>query len=191
MMADHTEEEADFPLDSDSVAALLPQGYDVSRIYMSQQSVTSARTLLTNALQNGAGLINYVGHGGPDRLEQDGLLKNSDVAFMTNAKLPLLTAMTCAAGDFSQPGYDSLAELLLIKQGGGAIAVWSPSGYSNNEEAISMDKEFFRSRFINTSAKTLLGDIVLTALENAKKNGISDYMLEIYNIIGDPALMLR
>ena len=80
MMADHPEEGANFPLDSDSVAAVLPQGYDVSRIYMSQQSITSARTLLMNALQNGAGLINYVGHGGPDRLEQDGLLKNSDVA---------------------------------------------------------------------------------------------------------------
>jgi hypothetical protein len=191
MMADHPEEGANFPLDSDSVAAVLPQGYDVSRIYMSQQSITSARTLLMSALQNGAGLINYVGHGGPDRLEQDGLLRNSDVAFMTNAKLPLLTAMTCAAGDFSQAGFDSLAELLFIKQNGGAIAVWSPSGYSNNEEAIVMDAEFFRSSFTNTSAKTLLGDIVLRTLDNAKSHGVSDYMLEIYNIIGDPALMLR
>jgi hypothetical protein len=192
MMADHPEEGANFPLDSDSVAAVLPQGYDVSKIYMSQQSITSARTLLMNALQNGAGLINYVGHGGPDRLEQDGLLKNSDVALMTNTKLPLLTAMTCAAGDFSQPGYDSLAELLFIKQGGGAIAIWSPAGYSNNEEAVVLDKEFFRSAYLpSRSARTLLGDVVLTSLENAKKNGVSDYMLEIYNIIGDPALMLR
>ncbi|MEW6584086.1 MAG: C25 family cysteine peptidase [Nitrospirota bacterium] len=192
MMADHPEEDADFPLDSDSVAALLPGSYNISKIYMSQQSLNSARTLLMNALQNGTGLINYIGHGGPDRLEQDGLLQSGDVEFMTNTKLPLLTAMTCAAGDFSQAGYDSLAELLLTKQGGGAIAIWSPAGYSNNAEAVTMDKEFFRSSYLsNKSARTLLGDVVLQSLENAKKNGVSDFMLEIYNIIGDPALILK
>jgi hypothetical protein len=193
MMADHPEEGANFPLDSDSVAALLPLGYNISKIYLSPLlSLTSARAQLATAIQNGAGLINYIGHGGPDRLEQDGLLKSGDEAFMTNTKLPLLTAMTCAAGDFSQPGYDSLAERLFIKQGGGAIAMWSPAGYSNNEEAVVLDKEFFRSAYLpSRSAKMLLGDVVLTSLENAKKNGVSDYMLEIYNIIGDPALMLR
>jgi len=33
--------------------------------------------------------------------------------------------------------------------------------------------------------------VVLESLENAKKSGVADYMLEIYNIIGDPALMLK
>ena len=193
MMADHPEEGATFSLDSDSVAALLPNTYLVSTIYLSPQlSLTSARSQLTTALQNGAGLINYIGHGAPDRLEQDGLLLNGDVEFMTNTKLPLLTAMTCAAGDFSQAGYDALAELLFIKQGGGAIAIWSPAGYSNNDEAVVMDQEFFKASFlVGKSARSLLGDVVLESLENAKKSGVADYMLEIYNIIGDPALMLK
>jgi uncharacterized repeat protein (TIGR01451 family) len=193
MIADHPKENADFPSDSDSVAALLPDAYlPVTKIYMSQKTLAQARGDLQNALLNGSGLINYIGHGGPDRLEQNGILLSSDIESMTNTKLPVFTAMTCAVGIFSEPGYDFLAESLVKKPNSGAIAVWSPAGYSNNEEAVIMDKEFFRSAYLpGASARRLLGDVVLEALENAKKNGVSDYMLEIYNVMGDPALMLR
>lgn len=193
MIADHSQEGADFPMDSDSVAELLPHTYQISKIYMSQQSLSAARTMLMNAFLNGAGLINYIGHGGPDRLQQYGLLLSSDVDLLTNKyKLPVLTAMTCAAGDFSHPGYDSLAELLLTKDEGGAIAVWSPSGYSSNEQAVVLDKEFFRSFFLaGASGRRLIGDVVLESLGNARNRGVSDFMLQIYNIIGDPALILK
>ena len=190
MAADHPEEDADFESDSDAVAALLPPNYAVKKIYMSKHSIDDAHDMLLNAINSGTFLVNYIGHGNSDQLEQDGLLMSSDVDFMTNKnRLPLLTAMTCDAGNFAFPGDDSLAESLLIKQDGGAIAIWAPTGSSINEQAVILDEEFFRSAFLRKVP--ILGDVILDAIENAHDAGLSGYILDIYNIIGDPALRLR
>ncbi len=190
MLADNPEEGGDFPADSDAVAALLPPAYEVKKIYLSEHTIGEARQLVMNGINSGAMLMNYIGHAGLDRLAQEGMLLKSDVASMTNGdRLPVLTAMTCTVGQFAIPGYDSLAEVILLKQNGGAIAVWSPTGLSVNSEAVMIDKEFFRSAFeYNTQ---VLGDIVLDALEYGRINGVAGYMLDIYNVLGDPALLLK
>ncbi len=190
MSADYPEVQGNFPADSNEVAALFPQGYTSDKIYLSELSIENARGRIIDGINRGAVLFNYIGHAGIDQLSQDGLLTTSDVTLLNNKeKLPVMTAMTCLMGESSIPGYDTLGEELVLKQEGGTIAVFSPTGMSINKEAVILDKEFFRSYFLNQ--RKVLGAIILETLKNGKINGVSGYMLDIYNIIGDPALRLK
>ena len=93
------------------------------------------------------------------------------------------------AGRFAYPGYDSIGERLVLHENGGAIAAWAPTGLSLNELAAILDKGFFCSAF--EDGEKVLGDIVLRALEDYAWAGKPRFMLDIYNLLGDPALILQ
>ncbi len=190
MSADYPENGETFPADSDAVAALIPQGYNVGKIYLSNLSLQEARRLLLEGINNGTILLNYIGHAGVDRLSRDGLLVSGDVAMMTNMeKLPVVTTMTCVTGNFSIPGIDCLGEALVLKGNGGAAAFLAPTGMSINSSARVFDEEFVKSYL--QPGKLILGDVVLkTFLNYSGKDGYN-YMLDIYNIMGDPAMRLK
>jgi hypothetical protein len=190
MLADNPDDGGDFPLDSNNVSALVPSGYTTYKIYLSEQSINIARQMLFEDINNGALLLNYIGHAGLDRFAQEGLLLTTDVPSMTNnEKLPVVTAMTCIVGHYAFPGLDTLSEALVLKQDGGAVAVWSPTGMSINSEAVILDEEFFKSIFEGKNA--VLGNVVMQAIENGRSRGVSGYILDLYNILGDPALRLK
>ena len=71
----------------------------------------------------------------------------------------------------------------------GAIAVWGPTGLSLSEEAVILDQELFEALF--GAGKRILGEATRQALQEGRKNGVEGFMLEIYNLIGDPALRVR
>jgi hypothetical protein len=190
MLADNPDDGGDFPLDSNNVAALVPSGYSTHTIYLSELSIDIARQMVLEGINNGALLLNYIGHAGLDRFAQEGLLLTADVPTMTNnEKLPVVTAMTCIVGHYAFPGLDTLSEALVLKQDGGAVAVWSPTGMSINSEAVILDEEFFKSIFEGKNA--VLGNVVMQAIENGRSRGVSGYILDLYNILGDPALRLK
>jgi hypothetical protein len=191
MAADKPDAEAgDFPLDSNMLISLLPSGYSVEHIYLSENSLSVARQMLLDRLNSGAQLLNYIGHGSVDRMANDGLMLSSDVNFLNNGpKLPVVTAQTCFINNFGSPGYDSLGEVLMMKKDGGASAVWGPTGLSLNSQAVMLGKGLFRAVFQNN--EQILGRAVLRALDEYSKNGSEPFMLDIYVLIGDPALRIR
>ena len=133
--------------------------------------------------------MNYVGHGGLDRFSGSGLLVSDDVSSMTNVgKYPVVTAMTCIVGQFSIPGYSSLAEYLVLKQQGGAVAMWSPTGISVDSEALILDTKFFQHAF--KEGMHVLGDVIIKTLQDYAQEGTEPSMMDIYNLLGDPALKM-
>jgi hypothetical protein len=100
-------------------------------------------------------LVNYIGHAGISRLAREGLLTTTNMPNLGNgSKLPVFMAMTCAAGRFAIPGSDrSLGEALLLHHGGGAVAIWAPSGISLNSQAAMAGGTPF-----DVSVYNLLGD---------------------------------
>ncbi len=190
MLADDPDDGGDFPGDSDAVAALLPPEYAAEKVYLSEHTRDEARQLVREGINNGALFMNYIGHAGVDRLSKEGMLMESDVDFLTNGdRLPVMTAMTCVAGQFAIPGYDSLSEVLVLHQDGGAVAAWSPTGLSMNDQAVILDKALFHAVF--QDEERTLGDAVLKALGDYSLSGTTSYMLDIYNLLGDPALEMR
>ena len=192
LAADMPDSGGDFMTDSENLVDYFPAGFAIHRIYLgdlSASTVTEKRTELVGDLNNGTAFLNYVGHGGPDVLS-DGLLSVDDVPSLTNAAaLPTMTAMTCIAGNFSDPYADVLSESLLLAPGGGMAGVWAASGLSDDTQAGILDREFYNAVF--SGGHTVFGDTVLQALSVYKQQGTIPYMMDIYNILGDPALRLR
>jgi len=190
MLADNQDEGGNFPSDSDDVAALVPAGYSVAKIYyLSGYTLAQARQLLFDEIQNGAIVLNYMGHAGYNILAVEGLLQMSDVASLQNSGKPfVLAAMTCTVGNFALPGYDSLSEALVTKDRGGAVAVWAPTGLSLNFLSKVLDEHLFRGAFGNRGVA--LGDVILRAFKNYHATGGPAYIMDIYNLQGDPALRM-
>jgi len=191
MLADNPDLAGNFPVDSDYIAELLPKEFSVEKIYLSDFPLETARQNVLTGFNNGALLINYIGHGGLDRLADEGLLTSNDVLSLANhPKLPVITAMTCLAGLFSIPGYDSISELLVMKPNGGAIAMWAPTGLSINEQAKVLDEEFIRTVYGPDQERTL-GLAIISAFEKYHTHRSERFIFEIYNLLGDPALELH
>src|SRR5690606_30938804 len=96
----------------------------------------------------------------------------------------------CTVGRFCIPGYDCLAEMLVLQPGGGAIAVWSPTALSVDPGARVLAEEVYRAAFKDRDT-TVLGDIVLEAEGRHGNDERFKAMVATYNILGDPALNLR
>lgn len=188
--SDNVDAGGDFPADSDDLSALVPSQYVLSKVYLSDYAIQDARQLLIAEMNNGVFLVNYMGHAGVDRLAQEGLLRVSDLDLLTNwDRLPILTAMTCIVGQFAIPNYDSLSEALVLKGDGGAVAVWAPSGLSYNFNSKILGREFLTSAFGDGGG--VIGDAMLKAFQGYKAQEGPSYVIDIYNLLGDPALKMR
>lgn len=210
LLADTPDVEAgDFIADSESLATVFPANYILNKIYLSDpanihvvgpalvtDNVDIARSTLIATINNGVGFFNYVGHAGPNQLSNSGLIYHypeygwDDLPLFTNAGLfPVMTAMTCLVGNFSDPYSIVLAEALVSMPGGGVAAAWAPTGLSDDAQASILNREFYMA-FIS-GGKAAIGDLVRQALSAYKIKGTLPFMMDIYNILGDPALRIR
>ena len=138
--------------------------------------------------------MNFFGHAGLDLLAavvpEGAMVTTGDIEEMApSTGQPAVTAMTCMVGQFAVPGYDSLAEVLLLKEGAGAAAVWSPAGLSVNAEARLLDEEFYRAFAAGESVT--IGEVINTAFRRFRAEGGDADLLRSYNLLGDPAMRLR
>ena len=186
--ADNPDESGNYHRDSDELAEVVPAGYATTKVYLSNVPLNVARQELIQGFNAGALVINYIGHGGLDCLAHEGLLTMDDVGALNNAhRLPVVTTLTCLTGRFAVPGYDCLGEALVLHPGGGAVAFWGPAGLPLNRQSKALGKEFFRAAL--RRGKRTLGDAILKAHQRCSEK--SSALLDLYNLLGDPGLMLR
>jgi hypothetical protein len=191
LTADGADSGGDFPADSDRLAESLPSSLRIRTAYLGRDTVAQTRAGIFDAFANGALLFNYLGHGAVDRLAQEGLLTTTDVGSLaTNARLPLVTLLTCVAGQYGLPGADGLSEALVMRPGAGAIAVWSPSAPELNTYSVRLS-ELFNENLFGASHAPVLGEIVQAAHAAAAVQGLPDSTLRTYVLLGDPALRVR
>jgi len=190
ILADDPDNGGNFSSDSDEIADLLPIDYSPQKIYLSDMDIDSARTALFEEINKGVFLANYLGHGAITNLADEGLLTTFDMQYLSmNDQIPVVATMTCVAGRFSIPGYDSLGEVLLLQEDKGAVAVLAPTGLSMNSQAMIMDQEFFREVFRNGEKRA--GKAVQKAMKNYRQKETDNHILYIYCLLGDPALQMK
>jgi hypothetical protein len=191
VVADDPDPAGDFPADSEAIAAELPPRLQLERIYLPEQSPDDARAALIDGIAAGTYLVNYLGHGGVDRLAAEGLLRLDDIAKLDNgARLPLLLAFTCAVGECTIPGYPGLGEALLAHPGGGAVAVYAPAGLSDNAAAAELNAAL--AAVLRSGGAATLGDAVRAALAAWEPaHPTAAFHRDLYFLLGDPALRLK
>jgi len=190
LAADDADGGGDFPAASQSLAGTLPAGLALSRVTADPAQIQVSRSQLQAALRQGQVLMNYVGHGGLDRLDSEGLLLTADVAQLGNApRLPVLTALTCLISQFAYPTVTSLGEELVLRSDGGAIAVFGPTWLSYNTPATALGGYLLPQLAAPGGGR--LGDRLLRGLNAYAAAGGDRKMLRLYTLLGDPAQVLK
>ena len=159
-----------------------------ARADLDVQAIGSARAAFLGAFSNGAGVVHYSGHGTSVKLSGLGLLTAADVGAMTNARTPFAALLCCLAGHFDAPAVNGLAELLMQRPAGGAVAVWASSALALNAPATDLGEAFYRAAL--QEGKGPVGRALLEARRSLPGDIFTQNTLATYNLLGDPALRM-
>ena len=182
LVADH-DAGFDFEGASDQVKALLPVDATVQEIYRGQTDDAAAHAAVLASLQQGAWLLNYVGHGSVE-VWLGGVLSSEDVrALPTTGRLPFVVAMNCLNGFFHDIWTESLGETLQKDPQGGAIAVWASSALTEPAAQAPMNQALVR--------KLGEGMTVGEAAAQAKAAASDRDVRWTWILFGDPTTRLR
>ncbi|MBP7589133.1 MAG: hypothetical protein KBA72_14355, partial [Thermoanaerobaculia bacterium] len=189
-VADNIDGSSNFAAESDQLQANLPHDFTVAKVYLDAQTPAAAHDAVVAAIQGGTNYVQYVGHGGLDRLADESVLTNADVPGLANGgRAPVVAALTCAVNRFELPDYPALGEELVRSATGGATAVFAPSGLGQHgaarEFATRLAAELFRPE------TPRLGDALVAAQRSYAGAGGNTELLRIYNLLGDAALVMR
>jgi len=188
LVADAPDSAGDFTAAIQQVSTTLVGSYSNTVVQGAGQSnLGPVRQAIQSSLNAGVDLVDYIGHGAIDRFGNYGYLTSADVAALQNgARLPVVVAVTCVAGQYSVPGSDCLAGYLSMQNAGGAIAVVAPTGLSVDQDASRLNLRLLNLLRANTGPG--LGDMFRQALADHVALDNPTTQPAIYNLIGDPAL---
>lgn len=189
-----TDESEYFKKASDQLAESMgKQGFLADRIYASadEKDNLAHQSAIKDGLNEGQLLVHFIGHGGryiwrtgpPDIRKNHDLFTLDDVSALNNSgRLPMILSMTCYSAPFDNPTEDSIGERFLREADKGAVAVFAASW--RNAPSTDFSKKLV-SELLTPGAT--IGEAIVRA-----KNGIKDRTLvEMYNLLGDPAVVLE
>lgn len=189
-----TDEIESFKKASDEIAtALGKEGFLADKVYASpKESDNQAhQTAIRDGIDDGRLLVHFIGHGGryiwrtgpPDLRKNHDLFTLDDVGALKNAeRLPMVLSMTCYSAPFDNPTEDSIGEKFLREPGKGAVAVFAASWRNSPSPAFSKS---IISELLTPGAT--IGE----AIVRGKKQSKDRVLVEMYNLLGDPAVVLE
>lgn len=152
---------------------------------------TPVGRLVIEGFNDGATLVNYIGHGGGGVWSSSRMMDLEDPEKnLTNiSQLPFVISMTCFTGEFDSPT-DCLAEALLRSESGGAIGVIGGTSIGLLDGDHLLNKEIFEVIFNDNTQH--IGAILAEAKTQLLINspGFPD-LVEVFTLFGDPATRLR
>jgi hypothetical protein len=189
-----TDELDSFKQASDEIAgALGKDGFLADKVYASPKETDNAahQSAIRDGIDAGRLIVHFIGHGGryiwrtgpPDLHKNADLFTLDDVSSLKNGdRLPMVLSMTCYSAPFDNPTEDSIGERFLREPGKGAIAVFAASWRNSPSPAYS-------TTLMNELLKP--GATIGEAIVRAKKTTIDRTLVEMYNLLGDPAVVLE
>ncbi len=196
-------DDGDFNLhqsDADKLATdieAFQNGFDTKKIYLdaykqiskpSGQESPDARKALNKALNKGALIVNFTGHGSERVWLQERILDEELVENWENETVfPLLVTATCEFGRHDDPTQISTSELALTKKGGGAIGLVTAARPVSASTNAFLNKAFYEALFTkeNGSYRTL--GAVFAETKNNSVTGVSN---RNFSLLGDPSMRL-
>jgi uncharacterized repeat protein (TIGR01451 family) len=178
--------DADFTSEANSAAAVLPSSLQVTKILADGQDPAMVQAQILGALNTGALLVNYTGHGSEEEWSFEDLLDDNSATALTNGnQLPMYLLMDCLNGFFQDVYETSLSTSLLLAPNGGAVAVWASSGFTDAAPQGTMDQAFLSAWAANPQLP--VGPAILAA-----KSGITDPdVRRTWILFGDPEMRLQ
>ena len=172
--------------------------FNIDKIYLDsyQQISTPAgnrypevNAAFNQRVNNGALVINYVGHGGENGLAHEKILTIDDInGWKGFNNMPVLLTATCSFSRWDDPLFQSAGELTLLNPNGGAIALFTTTRIVFANENKSINEAFLKSLFDSTNigSTNTLGDIFRKS-KNFNGLGLSINQRN-FTLLGDPSL---
>ncbi|WP_417914840.1 C25 family cysteine peptidase, partial [Candidatus Electronema sp. JM] len=183
----------DFKASADQVVGLMPEQITVKRLDVDTLGNTTASSQLKTSMRQGTGIVHYIGHSsliGWGR--SNALLTADDIKKMSDPVGPpaLMVSMSCSSASFGYPLLNSLGESAVLRADGGAAVFFGATGLSRNYLADIMAEGFYRSLF--SEEQPTVGEAVVQGKQAyvKEKKGADVYILDIYNLLGDPAVRM-
>jgi hypothetical protein len=163
------------------------------------QSYPDVNKAITDRINSGCLIFNYVGHGNEIGLAHERVVKTEDIkSWSNNGKLPLFITATCEFSRFDDmeiniisgemTGKTSAGEMVLLSKEGGGIALMSTTRLVYSAPNYTLNRNIYDCAFDrDTQGNTLsLGDIIRIA-KNKSGGGTNK---RNFTLLGDPALKL-
>ncbi|MCF8369510.1 MAG: type IX secretion system sortase PorU [Bacteroidales bacterium] len=143
---------------------------------------------LTNRVERGALIVNYVGHGGEGGLAHERILKVSDIQGWKNYdNMPVFITATCEFSRFDDPERTSAGEYIFLNENGGGISLFTTTRATYAGANAVLNKNFYRYALkIVNGEYPRMGDII----RQAKNNTGSIENTAKFMLLGDPALKI-
>lgn len=184
-----------YTLSDNIINGYLPLEYARQKIYYLQTHMSAAETknAMIAAINEGRLLVSYVGHGSAQWWAYEKLFTKDDVPLLTNAgALTFFVPMTCLEGYYINPAANSqaLAEFVIRKQAGGAIATWTPTGLGVSTGHDVLQSGLFLALFYDHVPN--LGIATTQAKYHLVANAPNfQDLVDTYILLGDPATSLH
>ncbi|MCX6193401.1 MAG: C25 family cysteine peptidase [Cytophagales bacterium] len=183
--------------DAEDFAALIPEAFQVQKTYIDQFPQEVANGIYTSAAGKKASLdlfnqeadfIHFLGHGSESAWTDEKVITNNELQNLKNSQhLPILLTATCQFGRFDDPNQMSGAEISLLSNQGGAIALISTTRPVFQSSNYLFGQAFYRqlTNHLNTTDYRL-GDL----FRDAKNDSQSGVINRNITLLGDPSLNL-
>jgi hypothetical protein len=171
--------------------------YNIERIFIDafQQVATpggdrypDVNEAIKRRVQNGAFIMNYIGHGGETGWAQERILNVPTILDWTNTnRMPIFMTATCEFTRYDDPLRTSAGEYVLLNAAGGGIALLTTTRLVYAGPNYRLNQSFYDALFVLAAEDDVLrlGDVYRDCKTNAPGNSTS---YRNFSLIGDPAL---
>lgn len=170
---------------------------EVQKIYLDATTQTTtpggqryfeANTLIKNGVENGALIVNYVGHGGEIGWAHERILDIATINAWTNSpNLPVFVTATCEFSRFDDPYRTSAGELILLNPHGGCVSMLTTTRVVFSGANESLNVAFYNNVFdLVSNEPKHLGEVIMIT-----KNTVLDLNTRNFCLLGDPAIQLK
>jgi hypothetical protein len=200
LVADNQDEEWEtvFETMNNEAAVLIPEGMNSPfegylRVY--QENGWDLNAELVAAINAGALMVNYAGHGSYNTWANERIIDSADATALANTgRLPFFVGMSCLTGYFVNTAvWDStpLVELLMAADNKGSVAALMPTGMTTTEGQHILNTALFEEIF--TKDRRQLGEAIANAKMTLLANGDAYYeeVSRTFLLFGDPAMQLK
>ena len=169
----------------------LPPSYDRIKVYgceyplSMQLTKPDARSDIIRHWSEGAGLVNFIGHGSYWTWGHEEYFKNVDVPYLTNGdRLPLVVTASCGISRFDNPTYRCINAALVTKADGGAIATFGDMREGGANANYTLNHNLYTAIFNDGL------DLGLSTFTAKYRTQSINYNNRPYVLLGDPAVRL-
>lgn len=168
----------------------LPGHFDRRKVYgieytKVERTKPAAKARLLSDWNQGAGLVNFIGHGSWWTWGHEEYFRDIDVPYLSNGeKLPFVLTASCAISRFDNPSYRCINAGLVARAGGGAIATFGDMREGQSGANFTLNHSVYTAVFADSLD---LGQSVFTAKFRTQSVA---YNNRPYVLLGDPGLFL-